>query len=258
MSGNSNLLLSASCLRHKAFAWFTDVTQVKDPDVLAEYEVLLDDQEKRRHAAFHFADDRHLYLVAHALLRTSLSRFADVQPGEWRISSDESGRPEVAAEQCPDDRIRFNLSHTRGLAACVVTANVDIGIDVERLDRRCDMEAIAQRYFSLPERRALMALPVKERPTRFLEYWTLKEAYVKACGLGLAIPLDSFFFYRDEQMVWRIGFDRDDDPNKWSFVCVRPTPDHVLSIAIHDPDASEYEVNISEAWAGRLTDPSNS
>ena len=255
MSGNTDLLFQASCLRQKALAWFTDVTLVSDPDVLAEYESLLDDQEKRRHAAFHFPADRHLYLVAHALLRTSLSRFSDIQPCKWRISSNKSGRPEVAAEQCPEDRIRFNLSHTKGLAACVVTANVDIGIDVERLDRRCDMESIARRYFSRQEMQALMALPVHDRPTRFLEYWTLKEAYVKACGLGLSIPLDSFFFYRDRQMVWRIGFDRDDDPSEWRFVCVRPTPDHVLSIAIHDADPSEYEVNISEAWAGRLTHP---
>ena len=83
--------------------------------------------------------------------------------------------------------------------------NEEVGIDVERFDRRCDMEAIARRYFSALEIQELMSLGMGDRPARFLEYWTLKEAYVKARGLGLSIPLDSFYFYCDEQNVWRIG-----------------------------------------------------
>ena len=80
--------------------------------------------------------------------------------------------------------MQFNLSHTRGLAACAIARDVSIGIDVECLERNTDWGSIAGRYFSRFETRALAALPVGERPERFFEDWTLKEAYVKAQNLS--------------------------------------------------------------------------
>jgi len=231
----------------KAIAWFTEVPAVIQPEVLAGYESLLDDEERQRHRAFHFPEDRQLYLVAHALLRTSLSRHADIPPRDWRFELREHGRPEIAANQIGADRIRFNLSHTRGLAACVITRRCDIGIDAECLDRAVDADSIASRYFSPHETRQLATLPDGQRNRQFLEYWTLKEAYVKACGGGLSMPLNSFYFDRERSGQWRINLEPNDgEPAAWQFVCMRPTANHALSIAVRRQDQGEYKIDIRQ------------
>lgn len=233
----------------KAFVWLTRPEEVTQPDLLARYAMLLNDEERHRFHAFHFADDRHLYLVAHALLRTSLSRYADIQPDAWVFSSVEKhGRPEIAFTEACGDRIRFSLSHTRGLTACVITRNVDVGIDVECLDRQVDAESIATRYFAPSEALFLAGLSSAEQNIRFLQLWTLKESYVKARGGGLSIPLDSFHFARDEDGAWQIGFsDSNDDPDAWQFTCMSPTPNHVMSVALHRPRNVEYQLEVQSA-----------
>jgi 4'-phosphopantetheinyl transferase len=231
----------------QTFVWYAQVDSIVETALLAEYKLLLDEEERSRHDALHFDDDRHLYLVAHALLRTSLSRCADVRPEAWAFRQEEFGRPEIAGDGHRSDRIRFNLSHTRGLAACAITRNVDIGIDVECLDRRVDTEAIAPRYFSHIETEQLAELSDAERKIRFLEYWTLKESYVKARGDGLSFPLDSFYFQSDNDGKWQITFvDGHDAPDEWQFACLRPTENHVMSIAIHHADDAAYEISVDE------------
>lgn len=246
MGSSTDLDFGSRLSDDEAFVWYTDVSRVADPCLLAEYESLLGEEERRRHQTFCFGEDRHLYLVAHALLRASLSRCSDIHPAAWKFSSEEGGRPELTTDEPHHDRIRFNLSHTRGLAACVIARDVSVGIDVERLDRRVDAESIASRYFSDEESQHLAALSADERTARFLEYWTLKESYVKANGGGLSIPLDSFSFRHECNDAWRIHFvGMERDPDDWQFVCLKPTPEHVMSIAIHRPGQTDYHIRIN-------------
>lgn len=232
----------------KVIAWLADANAITDPQLVAAWCSVLSSDEQRRQQAFHFADDRRLYLIAHALQRCVLSRCADVPPEDWQFISQGFGRPEVANKLSGSGRLRFNLSHTRGLAACVVARDVAVGIDVECLERRVDSQTIASRYFSQREMKALKTLSGNEQDTRFLEYWTLKESYVKARGGGLSIPLDSFYFERDIHGHWQIGFDSDDDQSDaWQFVCLRLATRHVMSIAIHRPGRSDYEIKIKKA-----------
>lgn len=229
-----------------AFAWYSRVGELNDAALLAAYEAILSGAERQRHESFHFAEDRKLYLVAHALLRTTLSRFAAVQPQEWEFSGGEFERPEIAGA-APSDRIRFNLSHTSGLTVCVITRNAAVGIDVECLDRRVDCTSIAQHYFAPQEARDLAARSGAERDVRFLEYWTLKESFVKARGGGLSIPLDSFHLHNQDG-AWRICFaDGNLNPAEWQFQCLRPTANHVLSIAIHRPGQPDYLISCEES-----------
>lgn len=231
----------------KTFVWFTAVNSVSDPLILAEFLSLLSAEEQRQHQAFHFDTDRHLYLVAHALLRTSLSQYSEVQPASWTFSCGKFGRPEIDVSVPVNELIRFNLSHTSGLAACAIARDVDIGIDVECLDRRTSCESIASRFFSPTEFEQLTKLPEAERQRRFLEYWTLKEAYIKACGMGLSMPLDSFCFYRDASGEWRIRFtDGNDNPKEWQFICLQPTTSHVMSIAIRLAQDPVHDVHVIE------------
>lgn len=229
-----------------AFVWFTTVQNAIHRVNFSYYYALLSDGERHRHEAFHFEDDRNLYLVAHALLRTSLSRYADVEPKDWMFKCEEFSKPRV--DLIGADSIQFNLSHTRGLAACVVARDSEVGIDVERIDRQVNSDAIASRYFSKLEAKQLAALSGSERDRRFVELWTLKEAYVKACGGGLSMKLDTFHFQRESTGTWKIGFDSNEsNSDDWQFACLRPTPEHVMSIAIHRPNEPSYQIQIEEA-----------
>ncbi|MDA1052765.1 MAG: 4'-phosphopantetheinyl transferase superfamily protein [Planctomycetota bacterium] len=248
MKKSVNLTSCRAIGKATAPVWFTATDTVNRPEVLLDYQELLDDNERRRYASFRFPADQHLYLVAHALLRTSLSRYADVAPQEWRFSRQDGERPEILHGPDPESQLRFSLSHTPGLAACIIAEDVDVGVDVETLNREVDAMSIGNRYFSRFESRDLAGLSGCARQTRFLEYWTLKEAYLKACGRGLSIPMNDFSFACDDNGVWRIGFfsDAHSTPDAWQFLCVRPTPDHVMSVAIRRLDRQPFEIPTRE------------
>jgi len=152
--------------------------------------VLLDEVELARR--FHFDRDRHAFVLAHAFLRRILSRYEPVAPESWRFQRGPWGKPEIAG-QTPR-RLCFNLSHTRGCIVCAVTRGRDVGIDVERMDAIADELSLAARCFSPPDVVMLEALRGAVRTRRFYELWTLREAYVKARGQGLSMPLDRIAF----------------------------------------------------------------
>ena len=174
--------------------WQTDVLAASDRDLLSSYERLLSKEESARHRRFLRERDRDLFLVAHALVRTTLSRYCPVSPGAWEFEMGERGRPEIAGPV--DAGLRFNLSHTPGRAVCAVARDRDVGVDVERLSRVTQPLLIADRFFAPAEIAALRASHESQRRQRFFELWTLKESYIKARGLGLAIPLDQFLVRR--------------------------------------------------------------
>jgi 4'-phosphopantetheinyl transferase len=185
------------------------------PDAIAEDETLLQPDERERANRFHFERDRRMYIGAHALLRRALSRHAPVDPAAWRFVASEHGRPEIGGP-AGAPRLRFSLSHTRGIAACAVAAEIDIGFDVEDAAREAPLEVA--RRFAPSEIADLSSLPAGEREERFFVYWTLKEAYVKARGLGLAIPLDEFAFDLSAPNI-RVSFGSGcvDDEKLWRF-----------------------------------------
>jgi len=176
-------------------------------------------------------------VAAHALLRMTLSRFADVAPGGWHFRTGHHGRPEIAA---PASRLRFSLSHTRGLAACAVMLDRDIGFDVEDASSGERIE-VAERFFSPREVRELHATPIVGRAERFLEYWTLKEAYLKARGLGLSVPLDQFSLYKEAEGAWRVAFDPAlaDDAARWHLHSWRLDGGYRAALAICATDHPE-------------------
>jgi 4'-phosphopantetheinyl transferase len=212
--------------------WCT-VTDIADPELLAAYERLLAKEETARHARFLAEEPRRQYLFTRALVRTVLSRYAAVPPEAWAFARNEHGRPEVSGP-VGAARLRFSLSNTRGLVACAVARTHDVGADVEDLESRVGTRAIASQFLSPLEVAALQSQPIETQRRRFFEYWTLKEAYVKARGLGLSIPLDQFSLHLVKGGPVRISFDSrlDDDPSAWQFALLEPTPRHLLAVAI--------------------------
>jgi len=172
--------------------WMTKPAELLgDDELLATYSTLLTSTELAKQQRYKFAKDRYDALITRAFIRDLLSYYADVAPQDWQFEKGTKDKPEVV--NCPFP-LRFNISHTKNLIICAVTLADDIGCDVENTGRSNDVLAIAERYFSPKETTELFALPEAQQRNRFFDFWTLKESYIKAWGLGLAIPLTDFSF----------------------------------------------------------------
>ncbi len=158
--------------------------------------------EQTRAQGYRFARDRTLYRAAHHFLRTSLSRYAGIMPGDWYYSHNSYGKPAVAN---PGHlRLQFNLSHTRGLIGCAVSLNHATGVDVESARPLPDLVSISRSVYVGPELDDVLAHTGAAQRTRFYTYWTLKEAYIKARGMGLYLPLEQFHFTAGDNGLWQL------------------------------------------------------
>jgi 4'-phosphopantetheinyl transferase len=213
--------------------WCTWLDGLEDASLFASYAELMTAGERARNARYMFERSRREHLVGRALVRTTLSRYADVDPRAWVFREGERGRPEIDGPAGAPP-LRFNLSHTTGLVALAVATGRDVGVDVEDAARDRTTVEIADRFFSPREVADLRALPAEAQRDRFFTYWTLKEAYIKARGLGLAIPLHHFSFLLSPSAPVGIAFapELDDDPASWQFERMRPSPRHHLAVAV--------------------------
>ena len=224
-------------LQQEVHVWLASPEDVTDTDRLQEYQSLLSAGERQRYRRFHFDRDRHHYLVAHALLRRVLSAYVDVAPSSWQFSGNRHGRPEISAPDIAPP-LRFNLTHTNGLVACVVTLELDCGIDVERLSARVNLAGIAEKMFAVSEQQALKVLDGQALAERFFCYWTLREAYCKALGVGIAHSEKDYCFVEAAAGQWAISFDSQSngDARHWQLALLKPTTEHVLALAIRTED----------------------
>lgn len=133
-------------------------------------------------------DDRRDYALAHALLRQTLAASGSHAAADWQFTADDRGRPALANGQ-----LVFSLSHTRGLVGCAVSTRGQVGLDVEAV-RAIEAAQIADDFFSPEEQRQLDLMAAPALAPRFFDYWTLKEAYSKAIGAGLHLPLNATSF----------------------------------------------------------------
>ena len=154
-------------------------------------QAMLAAEECVRAARFFFQKDREHFVARRGILRNILSRYLDREPSQLRFCYNSYGKPSLA-EEVGEKELCFNLSHSDGLALYALTWGRKIGIDIEHLRADVADEEVAERYFSLREVAVLRALPRHLRKEAFFSCWTRKEAYIKAEGKGLYIPLDSF------------------------------------------------------------------
>ena len=214
--------------------WYCNTDSIDDAD-LASWGALLSDEERARRDRFVFAEDKRDFIAAHALLRRALSRYGEVGPAEWRFETNGFGKPAVAAEQAGDPPLAFNLSHTKGFVACAIMRGASVGIDVERCERGVAGTEIASRYFAASEIRHLQTCPPDQYPTRFIEFWVLKESYIKAVGSGLSLNLHSFSF--EFQGDSDLRFTPHDGGSGWQF-WLMSLPDSRLAIAVRPRSTS--------------------
>jgi 4'-phosphopantetheinyl transferase len=215
---------------------------VDDAQVMA----ILSHDEIRRAGSFRFERDRRLFTFARALVRRTLSRYVNVPPSSWRFGSSPLGRPFILF---PTEArtLRFSASHTDGLVMCAVAAGRDVGADVERVLDCAPLE-IADRFFASREAEAIRASNGAEQTLSFFSYWTLKESYIKARGLGLSLPMNKFSFRLSPGASPSLHIDPGlgDQAAGWHFLSLRPTQSHCAALCIRNLEKSN--VCIATDW----------
>jgi 4'-phosphopantetheinyl transferase len=200
---------------------------------VASLSALLTRDEQERAAAFRFERDRRRWTVGRGLLRVILGRYLRVAPDQVPLRYGSHGKPGLVATPgaaC----VRFNLSHSSGLALYAVTRDRAIGVDVERVQADFPCDAVARQFFSPRENRLLRELTGRERMEGFFRHWTCREAYLKATGQGLSLSLEDF----DVSLSPGGGAatlnvrGAPHESSRWSIRTLAPAPGYVAAVAV--------------------------
>ena len=162
-----------------------------DAPALARHHALLGDDERTRAARFRFEVHRGRFIAGRGIQRAVLARYLDADPAALRYRQASHGKPELDA---PWDAtgLRFNVSNAEDGLLIAVTRGREVGVDLEAVHPVEDRDGVARRFFSAPEVEVYDAIGEEERDAAFFTCWTRKEAFIKAVGEGLSMPLDCF------------------------------------------------------------------
>lgn len=186
-----------------------------------------------RSRRFRFQRDRTRWIHARLVVRDILSRYLNVAPEDLHFAVDPSGKPRLPADRHPGG-FHFNLSHAGDYTLVAVCRDAEIGADVEWIHRTTNIDSIARRFFSPAEQRQLGAVPEDGRRQAFFECWTLKEAFLKAKGTGLRLPLTGFDVAFGPGVAPRVLATRWDaaDAARWSLFGLQPESGVVGAVAV--------------------------
>jgi 4'-phosphopantetheinyl transferase len=198
--------------------------------VLAEFRATLEEQELTRAGRFHFETHRNHFIVGRGGLRYVLAQYLDVKPEEFRFSYGTYGKPALAEEW-----LRFNVSHSRGVALFAVAAGRELGVDVEHIRADFATEDIARRFFSRLEVATFNALPKTEQVAAFFRCWTRKEAYIKAIGRGLSEPLDAFDVTLAPGQAAALLRAKEQDVSRWSMFDIDVGSEYAGALLVEAP-----------------------
>lgn len=201
---------------------------------------LLSEDERAQWQTFRFDRHRREYLTTRALVRIALSHYHPLAPEAWRFQKNPYGKPTLD----PDCGLRFNLSNSPGLVVCLIAQGTEVGVDAEPIERKEKIAELASEVLSPLEVAQLQTLRGPEKADRVLSLWTLKEAYVKARGMGLSLPLNKFSFLFGGVE----GIHRELDPSlgtepgsRWQF-CLVEHANHRIALMVHSATAPELQV----------------
>ncbi len=239
-----SLTLRRKVSHNRALVWWIATDGLCEPESASLF-MLLSPQEQDRANRFHFDKDRLSFTLAHSLCRGILSFCTGRPPNFFNFSVGDWGKPEVMAPPC-FPQLRINISHTRGMVAAALIVDHDIGVDVESTHREVQAIKVAEKMFAPRENADLIAAPDYAKLKKFLSYWTLKEAYVKATGKGLSQPLQAFSF---DLASKAITFDNSlvDNSECWRFEQMHLKPAHILAVGLKHPTPKLVQIDIEEA-----------
>ncbi|BEU94500.1 hypothetical protein ACDW_02050 [Acidovorax sp. DW039] len=177
--------------------WFCALQPLAGSPLLPRYWRMLHAQEQTQYLRLRRPADRLRYLVTRALVRTVLSEQAAVLPEQWQFGHTPHGKPVVTGPAGLPAGLDFSVSHTDELIVLALHRQGSVGVDAERWQGRTPPFEVTPVLLTPAEQQALSSLPACDQALRFFQYWSLKEAYVKALGMGLSHPLTAFSFRFD-------------------------------------------------------------
>lgn len=237
---------------HRVGLWYVRTESVTDA-TLEAVRALLTSDERNRHLAYVSERNRHEYLVTRAIERGVLAKCLGKSPTELTFTRSEYGRPELA----PRSSLHFSLANTVEMVACAVAHGREIGVDLEPVARGDRIMDLADTVFTATERAMLEGLngDLRSQHRRALEVWTLKEAYIKARGMGMSIPVGQievrFEGSRPRGLRFHEGIA--DDPKRW-LLATREVADHLVSVCVERRGGAEadLEIELQRAELGML------
>lgn len=211
--------------------WLFDPAALGEPTMCARALAYLQSVERERAARFKYDADRWAFIAARALARLVLAHYTNADPDAVRFETNAHGKPRLAGPS--DERsVRFNVTNTRSCVACAVARGIEVGVDAEELRRA--PPGVAERFFAPPENAVLRALEPDCVDAAFFSFWTMKESFMKAIGLGLSLPPDSFAVSLQPPRLLEYGRYRA-EADAWAFELLRPTPRHQLAVCVRAP-----------------------
>jgi 4'-phosphopantetheinyl transferase len=199
---------------------------------LARYHSYLSSDEQSRIDQFKFEHLKRSHTFSRGVLRLLLAFYLDLLPASIEFAYGRKGKPGLRRTT----PMRFNLSHSGDIAVYAFTLDCDLGVDVEKLRALADLESISARFFCAAEASELLSLTVDNRLHAFFRCWTRKEAYIKAVGDGLSMPLDRFqvtLLPEDSARFVHIGHDEKAAQN-WALHHLDFAPEYVGALAYQD------------------------
>jgi len=191
------------------------------------------EEERLRAERFHFQKDKEAFIAGRGALRVILGRYLNAPPADLRFRYSLYGKPSLTSEHGKGE-LRFNVSHSAGLALYAVTVSREIGIDIEYIRDHLTYLQIAKRFFSPQEIAMLASLPEHSQRTAFFNCWTRKEAYIKARGEGLSLLLDKFEVSLapgvPAALLSASGDTR--EVSRWTLQELTPGPGYVAALAV--------------------------
>ena len=223
--------------------WLAYPDDLLDESVAGACKALLSEEELARAARFKFDRNRRESIATRALARTGLSHAHPLPPREWRYVLNAHGKPSVDPDLASGAAVTFNMSNAHGLVVCLVADGAEVGVDVEPLSRAEQIMKVAPEVFSPTERAQLEMLNGAEKLDRAVSLWTLKESYIKARGMGLAIPLDKFAFVFGGAEGVRLVVDEslNDRTERWQF-CLLDHAGHRIAVMAEQRAGKELNV----------------
>ncbi|HEY2498705.1 MAG TPA: 4'-phosphopantetheinyl transferase superfamily protein [Candidatus Angelobacter sp.] len=215
--------------------WRIKLTQPET--IIQAYRELLRKDEIERADRFYFARDRNRFTVARGVLRRLLGAYLSLHPREINFVYGPQGKPDLVPAQ-GSSGLRFNLSHSGEVGLLAVSRNRELGVDVEQIRADFASGEIATRFFSPEECAKLKTLSANESVGAFFNCWTRKEAYIKARGQGLSIPLDSFevAFAPGEKPALLNVKNGDEHFSRWGFYALHPGSGYKAALAVEGED----------------------
>jgi 4'-phosphopantetheinyl transferase len=215
--------------------WRVDLEAIRADE--SRWQKVLSSEESTRASRFHFPDDRQRFAASRAWLRIVLAGYLATDPSALSFSYSKKEKPSLGPAYAASG-VTFNVSHSGEIALLAFTRRREIGVDLEQVRRDFDVEPIARRFFSAHEQEQLNVLPKDKRFEAFFRCWTRKEAYIKATGEGLSLPLHQFDVSIAAEDRDALLSTRPDDSAAalWSLREIPAGPGYVAAVCVYGRD----------------------